>query len=113
MRLQLVAVEQFQAVENGGGQIVLDPTGQPADHVLGRLLEVAGGELDRECRVLRVAVLERGRQTDRAGEFEQITDGGVARAVALQPLDHLLRHALVNDLERGQHVGAAATPRAS
>ena len=67
-----------------------------------RLLAV---ELDREGRVLRVAVLERSRQTDRAGEFQEITHGSTACAVALQPLDHLLGNALVDDLERGQHVG--------
>ena len=32
-------------------------------------LEVAGVELDGECRVFRVAVLERRRQTDRSGEL--------------------------------------------
>ena len=105
VRLQLVAVQQFQTVENGGRQIILHATGQPADHVFCRLLEVAGGELHRECRVLRVTILEGSRQADRAGQFQQVTHGGVAGAMAFQPLHHLLRDALVDDIERGQHVG--------
>ena len=42
MGLQLVAVQQFQTVKNSGRQIVLHAASQPADHVLGRLFEVAG-----------------------------------------------------------------------
>ena len=68
--------------------------------------EIAGVELHSKRRILRVAVLERCGQTDRAGQFDQITYCGIARPMALQPFDQLLRHALVDDLERGQHVGS-------
>ena len=63
MRLQLLTIEQFQAVENGGRQIVFHAANQPTNHVLGRLLQIAGSELDREFRVVRVTILERSRQT--------------------------------------------------
>ena len=88
--LQLVAVEQFQPVQDGGGELVLDPARQPADHVLGGLLEVADGQLRRERRVVPVAILEAGGEASRAGQFEEIPHRRVPRPVALEPFDHLL-----------------------
>ena len=64
LRSQLIAVEQLQTVQDSRGKLVLDPSRQPANHVLGGLLEVAHGELDSECRVVPIAVLKAGAEAE-------------------------------------------------
>src|SRR5436309_1920547 len=78
----------------------LPPPGEPPGVAEGPSTAAYGGTFAAPAP----AELAARGQAEGAGQFHQVTDRGVAGAVALERLDHLLRHALVGHLVGGEHV---------
>ena len=113
VRVDLLAVEQLQGVQHGGGLLGAVLPGDGPQGVLRGLGAVVAGDQDREERVVRGLVLEVRSQADTGDGVDQVAEvdglvgrqaGQVADGFALGPFGHGLGAALISDLEGIAHM---------
>jgi len=111
--VDLLAVEQLQGVQHGGGLLGAVLPGDGSQGVLRGLGAVVAGDQDREERVVRGLVLEVRCQADTGDGVHQVAEVDslvrrqarqVADGFALGPFGHGLGAALIGDLEGIAHV---------
>jgi len=111
--VDLLAVEQLQGVQHGGGLLGAVLPGDGSQGVLRCLGAVVAGDQDREERVVRGLVLEVRCQADTGDGVHQVAEVDslvrrqarqVADGFALGPFGHGLGTALIGDLEGIAHV---------
>ena len=109
----LLAVEQLQGVQHGGGLLGTVWPGDGPQSVLRSLCAVVAGDQDREKWIVRGLVLEVRSQADTGDSVDQVAEvdglvgrqaGQITDGFALGPFGHRLGASLICDLEGIPHV---------